>query len=81
MFVFSHVKEGKRAHELEASLQWLKNSGLIYMAELVQNVEIPLSAYSDAAYFKVYMSDVGLLCRRLLPLYLQRNMDRMRGDM
>ena len=64
-FVFSHVKEGKRAHELEASLQWLKNSGLIHMIELVQNAEIPLSAYSDATYFKVYMSDVGLLCRRL----------------
>ena len=64
-FVFSHVKEGKRAHELEASLQWLKNSGLIHMTELVQNAEIPLSAYADATYFKVYMSDVGLLCRRL----------------
>lgn len=64
-FVFSHVKEGKRAHELEASLQWLKNSGLIHMIELVQNAEIPLSAHADATYFKVYMSDVGLLCRRL----------------
>ena len=60
-FVFSHVKEGKRAHELEASLQWLKNSGLIHMIELVQNAEIPLSAYSDATYFKVYLSHVGLL--------------------
>ena len=35
------------------------------MIELVQNAEIPLSAHSDATYFKVYMSDVGLLCRRL----------------
>lgn len=64
-FVYSHVKEGKRAHELEAALQWLKNSGLIYMTEMVQNAMIPLSAYADATYFKVYMSDVGLLCRRL----------------
>ena len=64
-FVFSHVKEGKRAHELEASLQWLKNAGLIHMLELVGNAELPLSAYADASYFKVYMSDVGLLCRRL----------------
>ena len=38
---------------------------VIHMIELVQNVEIPLSAHSDATYFKVYMSDVGLLCRRL----------------
>ena len=64
-FVFSHVKEGKRAHELEAALQWLKNAGLIYMLELVGNAEIPLSAYADASYFKVYMADVGLLSRRL----------------
>ena len=64
-FVFSHVKEGKRAHELEGALQWLKNAGLVHLVELVQNAESPLSAYADATYFKVYASDVGLLCRRL----------------
>ncbi len=63
-FVFSHVKKGKRAHELEAALQWLKNAGLITMLELVSDVQVPLSAYADSTYFKVYMSDVGLLCRR-----------------
>ncbi|MBR6245121.1 DUF4143 domain-containing protein, partial [bacterium] len=64
-FVFSHVKEGKRAHELETALQWLKNAGLVHLVELVQNAEIPLSANADATYFKVYMADTGLLCRRL----------------
>ena len=64
-FMFSHVKEGKRAHELEGALQWLKNSGLVHLTELVQNAETPLEAYADAAYFKVYMADCGLLCRRL----------------
>ncbi|MBE5970643.1 MAG: ATP-binding protein [Lachnospiraceae bacterium] len=64
-FVFSHVKEGKRAHELEAALQWLKNAGLIYIVEMVKDVEMPISAAADATYFKVYMSDIGLLCRRL----------------
>lgn len=64
-FVFSHVKEGKRAHELEASLGWLKNAGLIHVLELVQNAEMPLSINADATYFKVYMSDIGLLSRRL----------------
>lgn len=64
-FVFSHVKEGKRAHELEAALQWLKNAGLIQMLEMVQNAELPLSINADATYFKVYMSDIGLLSRRL----------------
>lgn len=64
-FVFSHVKEGKRAYELEAALQWLKNAGLVHLVELVQNAELPLSANADATYFKVYMADSGLLCRRL----------------
>ena len=64
-FIFSHVKEGKRAHELEAALQWLKSAGLAHFLELVQHVDVPLSAFADATYFKVYMSDCGLLCRRL----------------
>ncbi|MBQ7540177.1 MAG: ATP-binding protein [Bacteroidaceae bacterium] len=64
-FVYSHVKEGKRSHELEAALHWLKNAGLVHLLELVQNAELPLSAFADATYFKVYMSDCGLLCRRL----------------
>ena len=64
-FVFSHVKEGKRAHELEAALQWLKNAGLVHLVELVQNADVPLSANADATYFKVYLSDIGLLGRRL----------------
>lgn len=64
-FIFSHVKEGKRAHELEAALQWLKYSGLVHLLELVQNAEIPLEANADSTYFKVYLSDCGLLCRKL----------------
>lgn len=64
-FMFSHVKEGKRAHELEAALQWLKNAGLAHLLELVRNVKTPLSANADATYFKAYVSDCGLLCRRL----------------
>lgn len=64
-FIFSHVKEGKRAHELEAALGWLKNAGLIQILELVQNAEVPLALNANATYFKVYMSDIGLLSRKL----------------
>ena len=60
-FVFSHVKEGKRSHELENALQWLKDAGLIYQLELVEKPEIPLSGFADASFFKVYLADVGLL--------------------
>lgn len=60
-FVFSHVKKGKRAADLENAMQWLKDAGLIYQLELVEKPETPLSVFADATYFKVYMSDIGLL--------------------
>ena len=63
-FVFSHVKKGVRAKELEDSLEWLESAGLIYRLCLVSQTEIPLSGMADATYFKVYMSDVGLLRRK-----------------
>lgn len=60
-FVFSHVKQGKRSAELENGLQWLKDAGLIYQLELAEKPEVPLSAFADMTYFKVYLSDIGLL--------------------
>lgn len=63
-FVFSHVKEGKRSNELEDALEWLVDSGLVYKLELITKPELPLSFCSDAMYFKVYMSDVGLLRKK-----------------
>lgn len=62
-FVFSHVKEGKRAAELEDALQWLRDAGLVIQLELVEKPEIPLASMSVSTYFKVYLSDVGLLRR------------------
>ena len=63
-FMFSHVKEGKRAKDLEDSLEWLKNAGLIYRLELVEKPELPLALCADGTHFKVYMCDVGLLRRK-----------------
>ena len=63
-FVFSHVKKGKRAAELEDALQWLRDAGLITQLELVEKPELPLSSVADATYFKVYLSDLGLLRRK-----------------
>lgn len=63
-FVFSHVKAGKRAAELEDALEWLTDASLIRRLELVMNPELPLSFYADASFFKVYLCDVGLLRRK-----------------
>lgn len=63
-FIFSHVKKGARAKDLEDSLQWLVNSGLAFRLHLVDNPQLPLSGMADATYFKVYMADVGLMRRK-----------------
>ncbi len=63
-FVFSHVKAGKRSSELEDALMWLIDAGLIHKLELVSTPELPLSFQADAMYFKIYMSDVGLLRKK-----------------
>ena len=60
-FVFSHVKKGGRARELEDALEWLIDAGLVYKLKLVEEPELPLSYMADDSSFKVFMSDVGLL--------------------
>lgn len=60
-FVFSHVRKGKRSAELEDALQWLKDAGLVRQVFLVEKPELPLSGFADSTFFKVYLSDVGLL--------------------
>ena len=63
-FIFSHVHEGKRSAELEDALLWLRDAGLITPLYLVEKPQIPLSGEMDMTYFKVYLSDIGLLrCR------------------
>ena len=57
------MREGKRSSELEDALIWLKDAGLVYLTELVEKPDSPLSFSADAAYFKVYAADVGLLRR------------------
>lgn len=63
-FIFSHVKKGARAKDLEDALEWLVNAGIAYRLKLVANPELPLSGMADNTYFKVYMCDVGLLRRK-----------------
>lgn len=62
-FVFSHVKSGARAKDLEDAMQWLVDAGLLTKLHMVAAPELPLSYCADATYFKVFMSDVGLLRR------------------
>ena len=63
-FIFSHVKQGARAKDLEDALEWIVNAGIAYKLKLVSNLELPLSSMAENTYFKVYMADVGLLRKK-----------------
>lgn len=62
-FIYGHVKQGARAKDLEDALQWLVSAGMVYKVCKVEKPAIPLSAYSNRNYFKLYLSDIGLLRR------------------
>lgn len=60
-FIFSHVKKGWRAKDLEDALLWLVNAGLVYKVCKIEKPYMPLSAYKDDTAFKLYLADVGIL--------------------
>ncbi len=60
-FTYSKVKEGARAREYESNLQWLVNADLVKKVYRITKPSLPLSAYKEEEYFKIYHIDVGLL--------------------
>ena len=61
-FLFGHAVKGARAKDLEDALQWLIDAGLVIKVNLIGRPSVPLSAYAEPSFFKLYCSDVGLLC-------------------
>ena len=60
-FIFRVIREGARAREYDAALQWLVLAGMVYKVVVTEKPALPLSFYEDTTCFKVYMLDVGLL--------------------
>jgi predicted AAA+ superfamily ATPase len=75
-FIFSQVKKGRRARDLEDALEWLLGAGLAHRVAKVEKPFMPLSAYADASFFKLYMADVGLL-RTLAALPAEAILERI----
>lgn len=61
-FQYKTVKTGGRAAEFENAIQWLVTSNLIAQVYQVSQIKKPLDNYRDSDDFKVYLSDMGLLC-------------------
>jgi len=63
-FQYAGIKSGARAYEYEMPINWLKAAGVINQCVKVSAGQIPLSAYADSNFFKLYMMDTGLLCSK-----------------
>ena len=62
-FLYQSVKSGARAREYGDALLWLSQAGLVYKVFRNTKPSLPLSAFDDLSYFKIYLLDVGLLRR------------------
>ena len=63
-FQYKLIKKGARAAEFENALEWLCLSGVISRVYRAEQVKKPLENYRDSDAFKVYVSDLGLLCAK-----------------
>ena len=60
-FQYTKINSNARSRDYETALQWLISSTMIYKCNLLKAIQIPPKAYADEEYFKLYISDVGLL--------------------
>lgn len=60
-FQYNKVRSGGRASQYEGALDWLLAAGLITKCARISSGRVPLALQEDAAAFKVYVNDVGLL--------------------
>lgn len=63
-FQYKLIKKGSRASEFENAIEWLCLSGIVSQVYKVEQIKKPLENYRDIDAFKIYVSDLGLLCAK-----------------
>lgn len=63
-FQYKLIKKGGRAAEFENAIEWLCLSGIASRVYKVEQIKKPLENYRDIDSFKIYVSDLGLLCAK-----------------
>ncbi len=63
-FQYKLIKKGGRASEFENAIEWLNLSGIVSQIYKVENIMKPLENYKNIDSFKIYVSDLGLLCAK-----------------
>lgn len=63
-FQYKLLKKGARASEFENAIEWLCLSRITSQVYKVEQIKKPLENYRDIDAFKIYVSDLGLLCAK-----------------
>ncbi len=63
-FQYKLIKKGGRAAEFENAVEWLCLSGIVSQVYRAEQIKKPLENYRDIDAFKIYVSDMGLLCAK-----------------
>ncbi|MCB8564365.1 ATP-binding protein [Fusobacterium ulcerans] len=85
-FQYKLVKSGGRAAEFENAIEWLTLSGITSKIYGLEDIQKPLENYKKIDSFKIYISDIGLLCakKEIVPediLYLSMELNDFKGGM
>lgn len=85
-FQYKLVKKGGRASEFENAIEWLTLSGIVSQVYKVEQIKKPLENYKNIDAFKIYVSDLGLLCAKkdLIAtdiLYMVEDLNDFKGGM
>ena len=83
-FQYKLIKSGARAYEYETAINWLNASGIVIHCTKAREGKLPLSAFIEPESFKIYMSDVGLLCSKFgipanIVIVENNNLDSFKG--
>lgn len=85
-FQYKLIKKGGRSSEFENAIEWLCLSGIASRVYRAQQIKKPLENYKDIDAFKIYVSDLGLLCakKNLMAndiLYMVEEINDFKGGM
>lgn len=85
-FQYKLIKTGGRASEFENAIEWLTLSGITSKIYGLEDIQKPLENYKNIDSFKIYISDIGLLCakKEIIPediLYLSKELNDFKGEM
>ena len=85
-FQYKLLKTGARAAEYENAIQWLVTAHLVYQIYRAEQIQKPLENYKDIDDFKIYLSDMGLLCAQkdIRPndiFYMEQELEDFKGGL